>query len=79
MAANPEGGALVVGNKVKPEGPHKERSFFPVAESPDSHPAPAPLFERFLARENLARAVKRVETNKGAPDPDGMKTEELRP
>lgn len=64
---------------MKPEGPHRERSLFPAATSPDSHPAPATLFESFLSRENLARALKRVEHNHGAPGPDGMKTEDLRP
>jgi len=37
------------------------------------------LWESLLSRENLARAVKRVEANCGAPGPDGMTTAELRP
>lgn len=37
------------------------------------------LWEGFLSRENLARAVRRVEANRGAPGPDGMTTAELRP
>ncbi len=78
MAANPEDGALTGGQTVKPDTPGQERSLFPAAASPDSHPAPATLFERFLARDNLARALKRVEANKGAPGPDAMKTEDLR-
>lgn len=78
-AANPDDGALVGGDRVKPESPHQERSLFPTAANPDSHPAPATLFESFLSRENLARALKRVEANAGAPGPDGMKTTELRP
>src|SRR5260370_35916104 len=32
-----------------------------------------------LSPENLGRALRRVEANKGAPGADGMTTEELRP
>src|SRR4030065_1493522 len=78
MAANPDG-VFADGPKVKPGAPHIDRSLSPAAKSPDSHPAPATLFESFLSRENLARALKRVEQNRGAPGPDGMKTEDLRP
>jgi len=78
-AANPEDGAFVKGSSVKPDGPRKERSFLPTAQSADPHPAPAILFESFLSRENLARALKRVEANAGAPGPDGMRIEDLRP
>jgi RNA-directed DNA polymerase len=79
MAANSGNGASADGRKVKPDVPRQERSLFPATASPDSHPAPVTLFERFLARDNLARALKRVEANKGAPGPDGMKTLDLRP
>ena len=79
MAANPDDGVFVEGSRVKPEGSHGEQSLFPAAASPDSHPAPAGLWENFLSRENLARALKRVEQNHGAPGPDGMRTEDLRP
>jgi len=37
------------------------------------------LWEGFLSRENLARALRRVERNRGAPGPDGMTVEQLRP
>ncbi len=37
------------------------------------------LWGSFLSRENLARALRRVESNRGAPGPDGMTTAELRP
>jgi RNA-directed DNA polymerase len=63
---------------VKPDVPHRGQSLSPATESPDPHPAPAGLFESFLSRGNLARALKRVEANRGAPGPDGMKTTELR-
>jgi len=69
----------MVGSRVKPEGSHEEPSLFPAAASSDSSPAPAGLFAEFLSRENLARALKRVEANHGAPGPDGMTTDELRP
>jgi hypothetical protein len=37
------------------------------------------LWEQFLARDNLAEALRRVEQNAGAPGIDGMSTKELRP
>jgi group II intron reverse transcriptase/maturase len=37
------------------------------------------LWERLLARDNLVRALRRVEQNAGAPGVDGMTTEELGP
>jgi group II intron reverse transcriptase/maturase len=43
------------------------------------HPAQASLWESFLSRENLARALRRVEQNAGAPGIDGMTTDALRP
>jgi len=36
------------------------------------------LLEAMLTRENMLAALKRVESNKGAPGLDGMRTEELR-
>jgi group II intron reverse transcriptase/maturase len=37
------------------------------------------LWEQFLSRENLLRALKRVERNGGAPGADGMSVDQLRP
>jgi len=37
------------------------------------------LWEGFLSADNLARALRRVECNGGAPRPDGMPVEQLRP
>jgi retron-type reverse transcriptase len=37
------------------------------------------LWGQFLARENLALALRRVERNAGAAGIDGMSAEELRP
>jgi RNA-directed DNA polymerase len=64
---------------VKPEDAHRERRDGPVPDDTAAHPAEASLWERFLARGNLAEALRRVERNAGAPGPDGMSTKELRP
>jgi RNA-directed DNA polymerase len=65
---------------VKPEDARPERSNDPAPDGTDAHPADAgDLWEQFLARENLAEALRRVERNAGAPGIDGMSTEELRP
>jgi RNA-directed DNA polymerase len=64
---------------VKPEGDRRERSGFPAPDETAPHPAQASLWEQFLSRENLARALRRVEQNAGAPGIDGMTTEKLRP
>ncbi|NJD61601.1 MAG: group II intron reverse transcriptase/maturase [Deltaproteobacteria bacterium] len=64
---------------MKPAAPRQEPSLSPAPESHHSHPAPATLFEEFLSRENLARALKRGEQNAGASGPDGMTTADLRP
>jgi RNA-directed DNA polymerase len=37
------------------------------------------LWEQFLSRENLVRALRRVEQNAGAAGIDGMTVAELRP
>jgi RNA-directed DNA polymerase len=65
---------------VKPADPPAERSTDPASPDPAAHPAPAEApWERFLSRDNLARALQRVERNHGAPGPDGLTTAELRP
>ena len=63
---------------MKPDDPRRERSGSPAPAETAPHPAPASLWESFLSRENLARALRRVERNAGAPGIDGMRTEELR-
>ena len=65
---------------MKPSDPAAERSTDPA--SPDTTPHPVRidgLWEVFLSRDNLARALRRVEVNRGAPGSDGMNTTELRP
>ena len=42
------------------------------------HPARTGLWESFLSRDNLARALRRVEQNAGAAGIDGMRADELR-
>lgn len=46
----------------------------PICEDQHNH-----LMERVLERENLKRATRRVEQNKGAPGIDGITVENLRP
>ena len=80
-AANlPPWQACIRGRAVKPPRPGAERSLTPA--SPETFPHPArseDLWEAFLSRDNLARALRRVERNGGAPGPDGMTTEALQP
>ncbi|MGA2514683.1 MAG: hypothetical protein ABSG37_13875 [Candidatus Limnocylindrales bacterium] len=58
---------------MKPPDPGEERSADPA--SPETTPGPVradDLWEAFLSGDNLARALRRVEANRGAPGPDGM-------
>jgi len=64
---------------VKPEDARRERSGSPAPDEVVPHPAAASLWERFLSRENLAAALRRVERNAGAAGIDGMTVTELRP
>ena len=64
---------------MKPEGARRERSGFPAPDETVPHPAVISLWERFLSRENLVAALRRVELNAGAAGIDGMSTKELRP
>ena len=64
---------------MKPEDHRSERSPSPAPGDTAPHPAEASLWEQFLARRNLAEALRRVEQNAGAPGIDGMSTKELRP
>lgn len=65
---------------MKPEAPREERSDRPAPADPEAHPAATgDLWGKFLSRENLAAALRRVERNAGAPGVDGTTTEDLRP
>jgi hypothetical protein len=65
--------------RVKPGAPRRERSRSPAPSDTAPHPAETSLWERFMSRENLAEALRRVGQNAGAAGPDGMGTKELRP
>jgi RNA-directed DNA polymerase len=67
------------GPTVKPEDLRSERSPSPAPSDTAPHPATVGLWEQFMARGNLAEALRRVEQNAGAPGIDGMSTKELRP
>jgi retron-type reverse transcriptase len=65
---------------MKSDSTGPEHSPSPAPGDTASHPAEAGgLWEQFLARGNLAEALRRVEQNAGAPGIDGMSTKELRP
>jgi len=65
---------------VKPSDLPPERSADPASPGTTPHPARAEaLWEVFLSADNLARALRRVERNGGAPGPDGMTVDQLRP
>ncbi len=64
---------------MKPDGVRPERSSDPAPDGTAAHPAEASLWEQFMARENLASALRRVERNAGAAGIDQMSTKELRP
>ncbi len=60
---------------MKPEVLRSERSNDSAPDGTAAHPAEADsLWAQFLARENLAEALRRVEQNAGAPGTDGMST-----
>ena len=51
---------------MKPDSTGLERSPSPAPGDTAPHPAEASLWEHFLARGNLAEALRRVEQNAGA-------------
>ncbi len=68
-----------------PRDQSKGRQVFSAATAGEAQATPlAPtlaqdLIEAMVRGGNVARALRRVETNRGAPGVDGMKTNELRP
>lgn len=64
--------------RVKPQGPRREPSDRPAPAKDGTHPAGASPWEKTFSRENLARALRRVERNRGAAGVDGIKASELR-
>lgn len=68
------------GEAVNPAEPPAERSGRPAPAGGQAQPDRAEgLWERMLSRQNLERALRQVERNKGAPGVDGMTVAELRP
>src|SRR5690606_12761944 len=63
---------------VKPRESAGEQSMSPARTNDETYGAGNDLLEKVLARENLLKALKRVETNGGAPGVDGMETKDLR-
>lgn len=64
---------------MKPNCPAQERSENPAQGVTMPDPAWAgDLWDKFLSCENLARTLKRVEQNAGAPGIDGISTKDLR-
>jgi len=61
---------------VKPAGPDQRAERSPVRDEGKSG---AELWEAIWERQNLSTALKRVESNRGAPGVDGMRAEALRP
>jgi RNA-directed DNA polymerase len=62
---------------VKPDDAGRERSDSSAPDETAPRPAYASLWEQFLSRDNLVRALRRVEQNAGGPGVDGMTTEQL--
>jgi RNA-directed DNA polymerase len=65
--------------RVKPSGPAGEQSPSPARTEGKATEAGGDLLEKALGRENLLRALRRVEGNRGAAGIDGMGVQELRP
>ena len=78
--SHPANAGLAGGEAVNPVEPPAERSGRPASPRGEAQPdREQGLWEQLFCRENLTRALQRVERNKGAPGVDGMTTDELRP
>ena len=78
--SQPARAGLPVVQDVSRPGPQAGRSDRPELPESSSQPVRADgLWEKVFSRDNLTRALKRVERNAGAPGVDGMTTEQLRP
>jgi retron-type reverse transcriptase len=65
---------------VNSADPSTERSQRPASSKRNAQPAgQQSLWEAVFSRDNLLRALQRVESNRGAPGVDGMPVGELRP
>jgi hypothetical protein len=66
-------------NEVKPRGVDQRAEPSPALDKGTSNGAGEKVWEEIWERGNLLAALRRVETNGGAPGIDGMPVEELRP
>jgi RNA-directed DNA polymerase len=65
---------------VNPADPSTERSHRPASPTRNAQPARGDdLWETVFSRDNVLRALQRVESNRGAPGVDGMTVSALRP
>lgn len=64
---------------MKPRGADQRAEPSPALDKGESNAEGERVWERIWERSNLLAALKRVETNKGAPGIDGMTVKELRP
>jgi RNA-directed DNA polymerase len=64
---------------VNPAGARAEQRDLSAREGGNAQPAREELWEKVFSGENLMRALKRVEGNRGAPGVDGKTVAELRP
>jgi retron-type reverse transcriptase len=72
--------ACIRGRAVTPPRLGAECSADPASRVTTPHPARSDdLWKTFLCRDNLVRALRRVEANRGAPGPGGMPVDQLRP
>ena len=72
--------ASIGAEAVQPPEPGGERSTAPARAMTTPHPVRATdLWDKVFSQANIARALRRVERNGGAPGPDGMTTGDLRP
>ena len=74
----PDRGTTGQGKGVKPLGTDQRVEQSPARDEGQSN-AGVGLWEQVWERQNLLRALQRVESNRGAPGVDGMTVEELRP
>jgi RNA-directed DNA polymerase len=74
----PDRGTAGQGEAVKPPKTDQRVEQSPARDEGQSN-AEAGLWEQVWERQNLLQALRRVESNRGAPGVDGMSVEELRP
>jgi RNA-directed DNA polymerase len=74
----PDRGTAGQGEAVKPPRTDQRVERSPARDEGQSN-AEAGLWEQVWERQNLVAALRRIESNRGAPGVDGMTVEELRP